>query len=424
MDKALADFLHKHCDFTRPVLLALSGGPDSLALLHLLLAFRQRHPLELHLAHVDHGWRKESGAEARCLESYAAELKLPFHFKKLSSVQEGNLEAVCRAARLQFFQELKKTVGIQAVLLAHHADDQAETVLKRVFEGASLTALGGLRPVTEIEGLSVWRPLLRFSKEHLKAQLRTAPFYDPTNDDLRFLRARMRARLLPLLAQEFGKEVGTALHSLGGETQELERYLQSRVQSYLDQVERTPWGVFVDLTERMPDPFELKFLVRKLAQTEECSVSREALETVVHLLTQGASDKEVRQGGAVFYIDRHRLFICSASLEWEPSVEEEEQSVAPRTGWQSVWAGEAWVSLPPGEYHFAIAPAHTPYPRGSSIGKWWGKHKVPTFLRRSTPVVWQGDAIVHEFLTGKTLFPEGDASTKRVKLSLKQKRLL
>src|SRR5271165_84222 len=101
--------------------------------------------LDLHIAHVDHGWRPESSAEAEQLKSDVERLKLPFYLKRLENIPMKENEA--RSARLGFFKELYDKLGCQALILGHHGDDQSETVLKRILEGASFSALKGILPV-------------------------------------------------------------------------------------------------------------------------------------------------------------------------------------------------------------------------------------------------------------------------------------
>src|SRR5579862_4351474 len=121
----LSEFLAKHWDGVSPLLLGYSGGPDSKALLYALLEAGCRS--SLHLAHVDHGWRSESGEEAAELEKEARGLGLPFHMTRLNLA--ANKEAASREARLKFFQALFAKIPFQALLLAHQAGDAAETAL-------------------------------------------------------------------------------------------------------------------------------------------------------------------------------------------------------------------------------------------------------------------------------------------------------
>ena len=115
-------------------LLALSGGPDSMALFHLLL----EGGWNFHVCHVDHGWRKESFEEANQLKILAEKHLVPFYLYKIDikELEEGNLEDNCRKMRFLFFKQEYAKCGFDALLTGHHADDQVETILKRVFEGS------------------------------------------------------------------------------------------------------------------------------------------------------------------------------------------------------------------------------------------------------------------------------------------------
>ncbi len=143
----------------KPVLLGYSGGPDSKALLYLLMECRRFFALDLHLVHVDHGWREESGEEALEIQAEADRLGLPLYRKRLEEgdFSPGNLEEQGRNHRLQFFSKLYNELNCQALVLGHHACDQAEVVLKRVFEGASLFHLGGLVSDSQLCGMRIWR---------------------------------------------------------------------------------------------------------------------------------------------------------------------------------------------------------------------------------------------------------------------------
>src|SRR5262245_57437427 len=151
MHKDALQFFENNIDTRRPILLALSGGQDSTCLLHLYLLWN-RAPL--HIVHIDHGWREESAKECLELKQFASEHKLPFHAIRLdSSALKGNLEDASRKERYRFYKKVAQEVGAQGILLGHHADDQSETVFKRMLEGASLTALAGLYKVRTIDGL-------------------------------------------------------------------------------------------------------------------------------------------------------------------------------------------------------------------------------------------------------------------------------
>jgi len=319
----VVSFLKQYSDSSLPTLLAFSGGPDSLAMLHNLLQYRERNPeFAFALAHVDHGWRVESGCEADLIKGMAKDFNVPIHIKQLNPDEmKGNLESVCREARLQFFAELCAECGYQAVILGHHADDLAETVLKRTLEGASLSRLGGMQPEVVMDKMKLWRPFLSVKKQQLLSWLEEhglKGFEDPTNEDPRFLRARFRTRILPALASEFGKEITTVLCRLGHESHELRHYLDGKVSRYLDRIIESPFGVLLDLSNDCPSAeLEVKHLIRSFCEKTSFAISREGLDSATKIFMNGGVDKRIEQGGKCLCIDRHRLFIAGVTLRVE-----------------------------------------------------------------------------------------------------------
>lgn len=407
MNKYFFHFLQTHYDPTKPVLLGLSGGPDSLAILHLLLQYRENHPLTFGIAHVNHNWRAESKSEALQLKVLADELGVPFHLKELDPSQlQGNVEDSCRQERLRFFHALCQKHGYQAVLLGHHADDQAETVLKRVLEGANVLHLASLQSVNCVDGVHLWRPLLKVSKAEIISWLEQRQlhfFCDHTNHDPCFLRGRMRTQILPELTKAFGKEIKSSLCHLAEESQELRTYMAERIKPYLEQVEKGPHGLLLDLSTQQIPLFELKAVVLTVCHEAQCSLSRELVDTVCKLLIAKLANKQIKKDGSILHIDRGRLFIVQEKASpWKAIVKTvKNPSNGIVHGWKAAWQGYVEAILPADEYHFAAAQMNVPYPGSTRISKWWNDHKIPTFLRHDVPVVWKGSVICHEFLSGR-----------------------
>lgn len=181
-----------------PALVAVSGGVDSMVLLDLLARSRPVHRLELIVAHVDHGIHADSAAVARLVERRAAELGLRFVTTALALGATAT-ETRARAARRAWLSRIQHELGARYVILAHQADDQAETVLMRLLKGSGPAGLAGMRPR---QGALV-RPLLSFSKRALAryAQIRGLSCWDdPANVDPRHLRSWLRTAVLPALA--------------------------------------------------------------------------------------------------------------------------------------------------------------------------------------------------------------------------------
>ena len=184
-----------------PVLgLAVSGGPDSLALLLLAAAAL---PGGVHVASVDHGLRAEAAAEVALVESVCDALDVPFTALDVRVVG-GNLQARARAARYAALAQWARDEQLGAIATAHHADDQAETLLMRLARGSGLSGLAGVRAMQGIdplelgEAMTVLRPLLGWRKAELEAIVAAsgiAPVRDPSNEETRFDRVRVRQHL-------------------------------------------------------------------------------------------------------------------------------------------------------------------------------------------------------------------------------------
>lgn len=287
-------------DQSRPLLLGLSGGPDSTALLHLLLEYKKKNILDLHVAHVDHRWRSTSTREAEELGYLAKELCLPYHLYTIKQRATSNMEDRARQERLQFFRSICQKTGSQAVVLAHQADDLAETVLKRLLEGSAITNLVGLKAVVEWKAMAIWRPLLEIRKKEIIKYLHTQKieyFEDFTNFDPSYLRARMRESIFPWLSVQFGKEISSTLYTVGRECEELSSYLDRRTVHYLKQVVygREQWGI--DLSS-CSEVVELKYAIRSLCKEARCTLSRQILCDICHHLLKKSFDK-------FFYVENY-----------------------------------------------------------------------------------------------------------------------
>jgi len=178
------------------VVVALSGGLDSVVLLHLLRHGRVRKNIECVAAHFDHAMRVGSDADARWVRGLCTAWGVPAQLARATEPLRG--EAAARAARYRFLIECGRNVGARAVLTAHHADDQAETVLIRLVRGTDLRGLAGIRARRSI----VVRPLLPFGRAQLVEYAAAVGLRyrdDPTNVDVTIVRNRIRHDILPRL---------------------------------------------------------------------------------------------------------------------------------------------------------------------------------------------------------------------------------
>jgi tRNA(Ile)-lysidine synthase len=205
-DRELANLFQNFSNYRR-ILIAVSGGPDSIALLWLAARWRRncKSRPKLIAVTVDHRLRKESKREAALVAKFARKLKIPHRILIWSGKKPNrSIQEIARDARYRLLINLAREINATAIATAHTRDDQAETVLHRIARGSGLSGLAGIRAETERDGIALLRPLLGVAKTRLLATLRKAcvPFADdPSNRDPRFLRPRLR-QLTPVLAEE------------------------------------------------------------------------------------------------------------------------------------------------------------------------------------------------------------------------------
>jgi len=193
---------------------ALSGGGDSLCLLHLLAQLRDELGLELVAVHVDHGLRPESAEQARQVQAMARTLGVVAHVRQARlSGAPGNLQERAREERSRLLGELATDLSVDWVALGHTASDQAELVLMRAVRGAGVAGLGGMAWTTRMApGTRLIRPLLGVTREAVGAYLARhglQPVQDPSNETDRYFRNRVRRGVLPLLRRENPRVVET-----------------------------------------------------------------------------------------------------------------------------------------------------------------------------------------------------------------------
>lgn len=204
------------------IVVAASGGPDSTALLHLLFLLSGRWGWTLTAAHANHGFRQEESAqEADFARKQAEALGIPFAYRELDvpghlSVWGGNPQDAARELRYRFLIDTARAAGAGKIALAHHAGDQAETVLMRILRGTGLGGLAGIPIVREAGGVKLVRPLLRITKNDLLDELaRRGIAYctDSSNLKTKYTRNRVRLETLPMLTR-FNPSVAEALNRL------------------------------------------------------------------------------------------------------------------------------------------------------------------------------------------------------------------
>jgi len=348
----LRNVVQEECQLDRhlPVLVGVSGGPDSLSLLNILL--RLEYPVIV--AHFDHCLRPDSSLDAENVRQTAERADLPFvlgrkDVKTYAENEHLSVEEAARKARYDFLFDQARLANAQAVAVAHSADDQVETVLMHLLRGAGLSGLKGMTyraivPEWDRE-IPLVRPLLGVWREEIIAycqELGLQPAFDPSNQDTQFFRNRLRHELIPTLAQynpQVKQVIWRMARTLAADHEALEEYFHKIWSDVL--VEQGPGFVCLSLTA-----------IRSLAVAQKRSVIRQAISAlrpalrdidflaVQHALEFIASPPSTAQRDLVsnlrLSIEGERLYL----VEWGTTVIDND--------WPQLKPGESFSLASPG----------------------------------------------------------------------------
>jgi tRNA(Ile)-lysidine synthase len=222
---------HKMVVSGTALLVGVSGGPDSVALLHILKQLAPDYGLRLAVAHLNHGLRKEADDEAEFVATTSAGLELACHIKKedVSRYRHRHrlsLEEAARLRRYAFFDDLAARHHFDKIALGHQADDNAELVLMFMIRGSGPVGFAGIPPV---RGDRIVRPLIRLPRRDILDYLKTVGLTyvtDRSNRDMRFMRNRIRGHLLPLLRRSYNPKISAALNRLADIQREEQAWIE------------------------------------------------------------------------------------------------------------------------------------------------------------------------------------------------------
>ncbi|MBW2010692.1 MAG: tRNA lysidine(34) synthetase TilS, partial [Deltaproteobacteria bacterium] len=218
------------------VLVGVSGGPDSIAMLHVLLDLSPCMSLRLGVAHVNHCLRhKDSDNDAQFVESLAKELGLPFYIKKedvLKYQKDNGLsqEEAARRVRYAFYYDIAKKNDFGKIALGHHADDNAELVLMYLFRGSGPLGLSGIPPVRDNK---IVRPLIKSTRSQILDFLEVKGLdyvTDISNTDVKYLRNRIRHHLIPALKEDYNPAITQTLNRLSSIIRSEEEWIEEVIE--------------------------------------------------------------------------------------------------------------------------------------------------------------------------------------------------
>lgn len=326
------------------VVVGVSGGPDSVALLHLLHSLKSQEgwSLQLHVAHMNHQLRgAESDADAAFVERLAKSLGLPVTLESVdvrarAKERGGSLELVGRQCRFEFLERLCLKLGWHTVAMAHHADDNAETILHRIIRGTGLRGLGGIRIVRSLRpgsDIRIIRPLLPFRRAQIEdylAQKGLESRLDATNHSSEFTRNRLRNIILPLLREKFNPQVDEALLRLAEQARGADAYLSETSERQLESLvvshDTSQLTLHAQLLARKPRVIQTQVIRHALLRlgVGEAELTYGHLEAVANLAAGREGNKTLDLPGGLRVARRYSrlVFETQSGAPVEPTAEE------------------------------------------------------------------------------------------------------
>ena len=394
-------------------LIALSGGCDSVALLHLFRRAASEFGLSLTASHLDHAMRPESADDARWVAGLCADWDIPLVTDRLSAAPAS--EDAARRARYSFLRQAAREAGARWIATGHHADDQAETVLFRVLRGTGLDGLGGIRSVTA-GGLV--RPLLPFWREEIESFARKAGLAwrtDATNASLAPARNRIRHELIPLAEAGVAPGARRNLVRLATLAQEAEGVLEAAARVAESEVVTEENGAFLLARGRLRD-YDSGIgarILRHLLRRSGVVLGRSGTRAALQFITDAPSGREMQLPAGVRVrlefdearIERDQLRPADETLRIEAGENAGESEIQLhghryRVSWRT---GDPDDAVPANGWSTALATGEIRFPLhlrgwqrgdrmrttggGKSLKKLFLEYRIPRSLRARLPVL-------------------------------------
>ncbi len=442
-----------------PILVAVSGGPDSVCLLHLLHSLREHLDISLHVAHLDHQLRADSEDDARYVGEMARQFQLPATIgqrdvKSHRKKHRLSLEEAAREVRYQFLAEVARDIGASRVAVAHTRNDHVETMLLHMVRGSGTRGLRGLLPLTEWRGkpgkesTTIIRPLLEISREETVdycTEHNLNPRLDVSNLSMSPLRNRVRHQLLPILSS-YNPSVTEALVRLSRIASDDLAYLESEAASLWPGIAEEKEGT-VSLHRasfnQLPVALKrylLRFALERLLGNLK-DIETRHLEEIMNTLEKPAGRIISLPGGLYFLNDYERYLLTPdiTALAPYPALDGETSLTVPGVTLVAGWRIEASVitrqDMNPKDENFTACLDYELagselflrtrrrgdrfQPLGltalKKVGEFMIDAKIPFYLRDRIPLVCSRDKVI--WLVGHRI-------DERVKVTEKTKKVL
>ena len=264
-----------------PVVVGVSSGPDSMCLLNLLEQITNK----LVVCHINHNVRKESTTEEEYLKDYCQKHNLIFESMKITEYKETNFENEARKKRYNFYEEILSKYHSTKLFLAHHGDDQIETILMKIVRGSNLEGYAGIKEISKVKNYQIIRPLLKVTKEDIinyNKSHNITYFIDSSNTNTDYTRNRYRQKILPLLKEE-DKDVHKKFLKYSNTLLEYDNYIKSLVKKNITSIYKDNIDELLKL-----DSFLIKntlyYILNDIYSNESNIVTEKHINSIIQLI--------------------------------------------------------------------------------------------------------------------------------------------
>lgn len=303
------------------VLVAVSGGPDSMCLLDILNKLKEKLKIEIAVVHVNHGIREEANEETEYIKRYCEKYNIKIYVKyanvtDLAKEEKVGLEEEGRKVRYEFFEETLEKTGFNKIAIAHNMNDKAETVLMNIIRGSGSVGLKGIDPIRDNKYI---RPLIETQRQDIEKYCednKLEPKFDKSNNDNTYTRNKIRNILIPFIKKEFNPNIIKGINNLSEIVAEEQNYLEKIVNNIYNKIliEETKDKIILDLKEFNKQEVVIKKRLLFLAITRIFGSSKNIekihMEDLIKLCERNIGNKYLTPNKNLkVFINKGKIFI-------------------------------------------------------------------------------------------------------------------
>ena len=303
------------------VLIAVSGGPDSMCLLDILNKLKEKLNVEIAVAHVNHGLREEANEETEYIKNYCDKYNIKIYVKyadvtELAKKDKIGLEEEGRKVRYSFFEEVLAKMGFNKIAIAHNMNDKAETVIMNIIRGSGSIGLKGIEPIRDNKYI---RPLIETQRQDIESYCeknKLNPRFDKSNDDNTYTRNKVRNILIPFIKKEFNPNIIKSINNLSEIIAEEQNYLEKIVNNIYSNivVEEARDRIVFDLKEFNKQEIVIKKRLLFLAITKIFGSSKNIekihMEDLIKLCERNIGNKYLTPNKNLkVFVNKGKIFI-------------------------------------------------------------------------------------------------------------------